>query len=286
MAKETSDKEKEQSRGKLLETRESPVDVAAQKAEQAAGQALAGEEHKDKWDAIEFLYRELLTREQPPGVQEYFHLAHGLSKSEAPPENYTQHWSMLLGNKKREGYKEMIATLDKTLKGKVLIDLGGGRGEVLSGSWVSGYATYAPAPMQAVAERFKVKTYVNVDRYHTSSRDLIEPHNVTEDLGIEQPRGMHVVYEGGDMLTFLSKIPDQKTDMVLVLNGIDAFVIQKRSYREALAKEIARVVSRGGAVMTCGSEDITEYFKKLGFEVADGFSKDGGLANPQLWIKK
>ena len=105
-------------------------------------------------------------------------------------------------------------------------------------------------------------------------------------MGIKQPKAMHAIYVEGDMLEFLAEMPDQQPDVVLVLNGIDAFVIQDRESRQALAKEIARVVPSGGAVLTCGSEDITDHLKKLGFAVAEGFPKNGFPAYPQLWVRK
>lgn len=120
--------------------------------------------------------------------------------------------------------------------------------------------------------------------------------DVSEDLGIKRPEKMTVVYTPGDILAFLAQMPSESPNVVLVLNGIDTFVIPKRlsgrdprspSYHQMVADEILRVLPRGGAVMTWGSEDVTEHFTDENFEVAPGYSKEkGAMFSGQVWVKK
>lgn len=195
-------------------------------------------------------------------------------------EQYAHNWETFLQDEQNEAIKKHL--LEK-LHGTTIIDLGGG--------FTIGEEGSAPSAMQEVAQELGASTYISVDRYLRGRERLgYEPRDVTEEIGITQPERMHAIYVEDDMLRFLARMKSETPNITLTLNGIDAFLIPRHrdyglDYHEMLAQEIARVLPKGGMVLTCGSEEATAYFEKLGLELADGFDKEG-TAPPQVWIKK
>ena len=245
---------------------------------------------EETWDSAKFLAR-LTSYKGNPNLSDYEEKIARLSdRFQQFGDQYAEHWLEMV----REGYggtPEMVGVLREKLRGKLLLDLGGGY------TLGKGSKGIMQSVMQDVSQELGVKEYINVDRHFTRQRPSpfsFAPTDVTEELGIPQPNGMHILYVQEDMLAFLAHMPSEVPNLAIALNGIDAFVVptQQRyspggSYFEMLVKEIARVLPKGGVVLTQGSEDATEFIDDAIFEAAPGYSSEKGAAfRGQLWVKK
>lgn len=200
-------------------------------------------------------------------------------------DQYAIHWKEMLEG----GFeKEKIAFLHAELKGKTVIDLGGG---YTIGKSETGIM---PSAMQEVAQELGALVYVNIDQHlPRQEMDSSMAGDRTESLGIKQPATMRVIYTQEDMLTFLAQMQNETPEIAIALNGIDDFVVPdarmfgyRDSYFKILAKEIARVLPIGGVALTWGSEDAVEFFNRVGLELAPGFPEGSGMFAGQVWIKK
>ncbi|MBI2552074.1 hypothetical protein HYW17_02125 [Candidatus Uhrbacteria bacterium] len=261
--------------------------VARAGREKAAGAALA--EAEKAWDPDKFL-AQLTSYQDNPQLPDYEEKMDALGDQfQEFGEQYADRWQEMI-EQGLGGTPEMVAVLREKLRGKLLVDLGGGY------TLGDGPRGIMQSIMQDVALELGVKDYVNVDRHFTKRRvsAFFNPTDVTRRLGIEQPRGMHALYVQADMLAFLAHMQSETPNLTIALNGIDSFVIPDRarfgrgdSYFQMLVKEIARVLPKGGVVLTQGSEDATKYFDDAVFEAAPGYSKEkGAMFEGQVWVKK
>lgn len=245
---------------------------------------------EEAWNPAKFL-AQLTSYQDNPNLPDYEEKIDSLeNKFQEFGDQYARHWQEMI-EQGLGGTPEKVAVLRENLRGKLLVDLGGGH------TLGDGPKGIMQSIMQDVALELGVKDYVNVDRHFTRSRPStfsFEPTDVTDELGIAQPKGMHVLYVREDMLAFLAHMQSETPNLAIALNGIDSFVIPDRgrfgrgdSYFKMFVKEIERVLPKGGVVLTQGSEDATEYFKDTVFEAAPGYSSEkGSLFGGQLWIKK
>lgn len=245
---------------------------------------------KESWDPHKFL-SQLTSYKDNPNLYDYEVKIDAIGgRCKDFGDQYARHWQKML-EQGTGRTPEKVAALREWLPGKLLVDLGGGY------TLGDGPKGIMQSIMQDVALELGVKDYVNVDRHFTRSRPSafsFEPTDVTEELGIAQPKGMHVLYVREDMLAFLAHMHRETPNLAIALNGIDSYVIPDQgrfdrggSYFHMLVKEIERVLPKGGVVLTQGSEDATEYFKDTVFEAAPGYSSEkGAMFGGQLWIKK
>ena len=223
-------------------------------------QPRAGQLPRDHWDG----YQEW----EPPGHNEW--------QRQNTNEPYAEKWETAISDSETE----RVRFLKEQLKGKTLIDLGGG---VLAGD---SYAKlFGPGPMQSVAERLGVDTYVNVDAYYLGTYPFTtqEPWVKTKSLDMDQLKDMNVVYLQADMLHFLLGMADSTRGVAFAINGIDDNIVPERDYHRKLAKELARVLPEGGLVLSSGS-DVSQYLSGEGFELAPYDKGSGGLT--ETWVKK
>tara|TARA_Y100000310_G_C20603932_1_gene774495 strand:- start:120 stop:989 length:870 start_codon:yes stop_codon:yes gene_type:complete len=196
------------------------------------------------------------------------------SVSSDDQEQYAENWNEPRYLSDENNWNEKITP---HIKGKTLIDLGGGR----------------EPSFQDIAKRCGADWYVNIDRHlldgmdHTNSpwRDV-----AYEFVDEEEQEPMKVSYTHAELLSSISLLEDETSEVVLVLNGIDDHVINDtthrrtygKGYHDVLAKEIVRVLPKGGAVLTCGST-ASDFFEDLGLKLARGYEKSWNL--PELWVK-
>lgn len=239
--------------------------------EEEAADTLAQEE----WSADHFLHK--LTPRGRNAVA--YHPIIREEKNRKPiyaeGEPYAEHWKNFL----ERATKEEVQLLKRKLHGKILIDLGGGISFDVKGKRCS-------PSMQEVVQKLGVAVYVNVDRnFGHYAHPPSYPKNLTKELRIVEPKGMHIAYTENDMLEFIMQMKDTTPNAAFALNGVDRWLIPGRAYHELLAKEITRVLPRGGVVLTCGSEDAVESYEWRGLDLILG-PKETWPAYPQMWEKK
>ncbi len=151
-------------------------------------------------------------------------------------------WIHLLDGEGAEYRRDLLgrnkgSAIEKTffrrrLKGKALIDLGGGPA---NWSW-------------NIAREFGSSTHINVDRYGS----LNPPGPLKPKLlGFHQDK--YSAWEiNADMLDFISRVRSNIANCTI--NGIDDFIINDYRYHEAMAEEMVRVTKKGGLIFGYDSE--------------------------------
>ncbi|MFA6185572.1 MAG: class I SAM-dependent methyltransferase [Candidatus Shapirobacteria bacterium] len=117
---------------------------------------------------------------------------------------------------------EVQKILAKKLTNETVIDLG------------CGFCDYVLCSL----DKFNIKEYIGVDN-NFPNLEAVKKENLAKK---EHHYGID--YIESDMLTFLSKLPDNSVH--IIMNGIDQTIIRDHQYWGKLEKEITRVVKRGG----------------------------------------
>jgi len=177
-------------------------------------------------------------------------------------DDYAQYWDE----------PEYSDILQKTLAGKVLVDLGGGDDR-------EGTSMLRVIQNQRVA----LDWYINIDKHARGWSFGKEADEKTpEKIAISSIRG--------DLLESVMRIEGNAPGVAFALNGVDRFLIPGKAFHEALACEIDRVVSPGNVVLTKGSEDTTDEWEsdsyRFGMRRAPGFENASSMFSPVLWIKE
>lgn len=160
------------------------------------------------------------------------------SRLEPPTDKHAEHW---LDKIFWEVHAELLQFIQGKISQELLIDLGGGR----------------QATMKWLAEEFKAKTYVNVEKYLPDKFPLNPRVNIAEQLGqTPKEKETEIVFVRADMLDFISRVPNNSANFTV--NGIDAFVISSPEYHSALAREISRATKVGGVVFGINSDALWE----------------------------
>lgn len=156
-----------------------------------------------------------------------------------PIDEYSEQW---LNKIFLEVHKELLEFIREKISRELLVDLGGGR----------------RATMKWLAKEFKVKTYIDVEKYLADKFPLDPVMNIAEQLGQtpEEAEETEIVLVKADMLNFVSRVPDNSVNFVI--NGIDTFVIDSPKYHSALAREISRTTKIGGVVFGINADALYE----------------------------
>lgn len=158
--------------------------------------------------------------------------------------DYSQGWRRLL-----ETQPELRTLLARTLRGDILLDLGGG----------------IPQQNSAVPDLAKeagVRVYINVDRFAFLNEDVADNVNIREatvdegtktyrELLAEEYGPMEYICVAADLLAFLQRMPDNSCS--ISIHGIDDLIIRDPQYHEVLKREIVRVCRPGGFILGCES---------------------------------
>lgn len=177
-----------------------------------------------------------------PRAEEYARIIERVRKQVAasewgsPPDEYAGDWQRVVEPKPDGNDSKYKKFLEKKLKGSLLIDLGGGRAADRTGKTHIGH----------VAEKLGVKTYINVERFLSDNVSVDLFTDVSEKVGVEQPKNTKIITVKGDMLDFISRLPDNSANFSM--NGIDHFVIEDEEYHNALTTELTRTTKPGGVV--------------------------------------
>lgn len=199
-----------------------------------------------------------------PAMEEY--LGRQRVNTTQDPDPYSKGWQQQWENGDRDPKNQQLR---ERLNGRIVIDIFGGEGSI----------------MESIAEDCGADWYVNEDLFAFSNlgdSPFHIWHNHNQHLGKKQPEHMQVDYYDKEGLTALSQLPTNAEGVVIVLNGVDFSNINYPALHENLAWEIVRVLPEEGAVL-CREADASEHFKRLGLELAPGFSDTPLL--PQMWIK-
>lgn len=169
------------------------------------------------------------------------------------PTYFDQAWKTVMNDPTR---KEMADFIRERLRGRFLVDLGGGFGGL-------------------DLPDFPVTAYINVDIYEEAfgaeHNQLVQnPMQPVAPIrtGDHYPyfdknkRPIFSVYS--DMLTFLAKV--KSGSICCAMNGIDDHIIQVPEYGELLAQELVRVTVPGGVILGY----ISEPMNILDRQVKDG----------------
>ena len=131
-------------------------------------------------------------------------------------------------NEKTPERKKVFDFVSERLSEKMLVDLGAGRDR---------------GRIQNMAQRLGAKIYIGVDKFFPYKER--EEINSDQDLSYgEKQEDMQVATIKGDMLDFLSRLPDNS--VCITMNGIDIDMVTSEAYINALVKEIIRVLHPSG----------------------------------------
>ncbi|GEM_PF-1714280 len=121
-------------------------------------------------------------------------------------------------------------------RGKVVVDLG-------AGSYPIGYC---------IADYCKARGYIGVEPIYTE-----ELANRLQHAEIYAAHKLNIIpftVIGEDMLGFLRRLPDNSVS--ILCSGIDTYIIERGDYRDAVAKEIIRVLDPDGVYIGGSSGHI------------------------------
>jgi len=128
--------------------------------------------------------------------------------------------------------KELIDSIRNGLRDEILVDLGGGWGD-----------------MWNAAIKVNAKAYINIDKNPPTHWDKaidvttnLSPSSIVANEG----NRTELLEIKADMLDFLSRLPDNSVN--IVMNGIDDTILNNQEYIRAVANEITRVTKKGGFV--------------------------------------
>lgn len=191
---------------------------------------------------------DLLTHDNPnlSLYQELMRQEYTASGEVSLPQQIGHAWLNLffdITGKTKEGdlSQEGMKYFKEKLQNGLLIDIGGGAGQL----------------MEAVAKKFGVDKYVNVDICIGKPRDPYTGYIRTEkDFSLlseeERKQPMQGFDVSADMLDFVARIPNNSASFVI--NGIDMYVLRTEEYRKALFNEIMRATKMGGILFGVGSD--------------------------------
>lgn len=148
------------------------------------------------------------------------------------PTAYSETWLRDPGMIETEEERKWFA---ERLRGRTLIDLGGGQ-----------------SSMQDFAADYGASTYVCVDRYGQTRESPVDPLHPEQES--DPTENLHEIAVKADMLDFISRLKDRSAN--LTINGVDLFIIGNRDYHEALARELVRVVGDEGIIFGDYSEAL------------------------------
>lgn len=150
--------------------------------------------------------------------------------------------------------------LEGKLKGKILVDLAGGVGN-----------------MRDFAKKAKAGVYILVERFY-GNQEGDDPYKDVWDIPAwDKPGEMVTIVVRSDVLLFLSKLKSNSVN--ITVNGFDNFVQSSADYHKAVAEEITRVTESGGIAFGVQSDAflyLNEEKMKGGY---------GDLPNSRLYVK-
>jgi hypothetical protein len=129
-------------------------------------------------------------------------------------------WSSNFVSEINYRYDEDVKRELESLRGQVVVDLG-------AGETLFGYA---------IADNFGAKGYVGIEP--------IFAEKLVREVEKEKHNGTPIAVVKEDMLNFLRRLPGDSVS--LLCSGIDGDIIPEMDYREATAREIARVLDPEG----------------------------------------
>lgn len=158
---------------------------------------------------------------------------------------------------------EQVARLKEVLDGHALLDLGAGK----DGWRMAKFAT----------DTLGTRKYVGID--FSGEVTKVADFRYQMRFG-EKPDPEVIEFIESDMLTFLSKQPDNSA--AITLNGIDDVIIDPKvagneKYLEALVREVVRVAGDDNVVFGFNSEDIFARLEKHGFKLDSSSDDKYGL---------
>jgi hypothetical protein len=168
------------------------------------------------------------------------------SVSREHSDNFVDHWHHDLSSRTTKDI--LNDCLRNYLADKILVDLGGGQGE-----------------MGDIAHDFGASTYINVERAPYDETEAIDPSTPIEHQRKENFLSLRV---HADMLDFVSRLRDGSIDN-FVINGIDTYIIDNPRYHDALVKEILRATKKGGLIFGRSSdvlEDMERHVQACEYE--------------------
>lgn len=209
---------------------------------------------KEPESAKEFL-KNLLFRTPEQRIMTATAWIHEKSHSQETP--YSEGWHSLLRFDAGQD-KPILATLLRSLlKDKLIVDLGCGEGrmrEVLNSVGVNWLNNYLGIDLHNIPEGSEKSLGAGLAEFSYADRQ-------------------DGILVKGDMLRFLNHVGDGAIP-VIVLNGIDAHIIQDLAYHYILAHEITRVLPIGGIVLVRESQAMDTLLQSGRFEVLyRGFPK-------------
>ncbi len=197
-------------------------------------------------ESVKTFLQTLLSRVPDQGVIPLTAWIQQKSRDQETP--YSEGWYSLLRVDTGEDGPNLSNLLRGLLKDKLIVDLGCGEGRMRE-------------VLNSVGVAWQDK-YIGVDLYH-APEDKPEGYLLNGDFSYqERDRGIFVK---GDMLNFLNHVPDGAIPVV-ILNGIDASIIQDLAYHYVLAQQITRVLPIGGVVITRESQATKTLLRSGCFE--------------------
>jgi SAM-dependent methyltransferase len=144
-------------------------------------------------------------------------------------------WDYLADPTFENAHNELRKTMQNSLAGKTLVDLGCNNG-------------YYQWRTREIAIRMGIGRYIGID--------------LTADERELERDEIHISTVKADMLDFVSRLPSESANFML--NGIDARVIHDPAYHRELAAEIHRATERDGRVFGTKSEAF-RFLERMGF---------------------
>lgn len=189
---------------------------------------------------------------------------------------HSDHWDRLsdrpdFSEEQIEQAREAREFFRTKLKGGIVVNLGG---------WKS--------PFVKILGKEGPKEVINVDKHmhykwdidgYWERREKDEPDIPIDsnrvDLEENLSDGRRVKYVRADMLDFISQLPDNSVN--IEIDGIDFNVIAHREYHQALAREIIRVLKKGGivfgnvtSVLEKFQEETPDELQRVEFKILEG----------------
>ena len=201
-----------------------------------------------------------------------------------PITNFSRVWDEIIGSQtpKKDSFSKERKNVQRFIKvgltGEILIDLGSGPINCLDTDNLTSIAKMLGASAYIGVEKFPSDLSLALDLYK----------NIADPRLIESRAPMDHLEVKADMLEFISRVKSNSAN--ITINGIDASVLwDTRSYSEALAREIARVVRVGGIAFGHNS-DVSTYLGNYGLKRMEFSYLSGSLffvfQKPEDWREK